>query len=59
MAKMARAHNLAKAPGQHRLTGSPCFGLPVEAAGNAFTLVELMIGAAIIAFTMVALYGAF
>jgi type II secretory pathway pseudopilin PulG len=60
MARMARAHNLAKAPEQPRRTGSRLFCFPPkEAAGNAFTLVELMIGAAIIAFTMVALYGAF
>jgi len=60
MAKMARAHNLAMAPGQHRLTGTPCFDFsPVEATEDAFTLVELVIGAGIIAFTMVALYGAF
>jgi type II secretory pathway pseudopilin PulG len=60
MAKMARAHNLAKAPGQVRQTGSPSSGVPpVEAAENAFTLVEVVIGAAIVAFTMVALYGAF
>jgi hypothetical protein len=49
-----------RAPGKPRHTGGPCFGFATVANGKgAFTLVELMIGAGILALTIVALYGAF
>ena len=60
MAKMARACNRMRVPGKPRLTDGPCIGFAsAEVPKSAFTLVELMIGAAILALTVVALYGAF
>jgi len=57
---MARACNCIRAPGKPRHAGGPCFGFATFAnAEGAFTLVELMVGAGILALTMVALYGAF
>jgi prepilin-type N-terminal cleavage/methylation domain-containing protein len=57
---MARAYNYGEAPGMPRQTGALCFGfVPSMAGKRAFTLVEVLVGAAILAFTVVALYGAF
>jgi hypothetical protein len=60
MARMARASNYGKAPGMPRQTGGLCFGFASAiAAKGAFTLIEVLVGAGIMAFTVVALYGAF
>jgi Tfp pilus assembly protein PilE len=58
MERMATACNCKRAPGKPN--GGPCFGFVTFAKARvAFTLVELMIGAAILGLTIVALYGAF
>jgi prepilin-type N-terminal cleavage/methylation domain-containing protein len=60
--KMARACNQTGAPGQATVTqtGGRCFGFAsAQAPKRAFTLVEVIVGAAILALTVVALYGAF
>lgn len=60
MARMARACNFIRAPGKPKHTDGPCFRFATwKEAEAAFTLVELMVGAGILALTMVALYGAF
>jgi hypothetical protein len=47
-----------RAPG--KATGGPCFGFATaQVQAGAFTLVEVVIGAAILALTIVSLYGAF
>jgi len=57
---MARASKYGKAPGKPRQTGGLCFGFASAiAAKGAFTLVEVIIGAGILVFTVVSLYGAF
>jgi prepilin-type N-terminal cleavage/methylation domain-containing protein len=56
---MATACNQTRAPGQPRQYGGRCFGFASAKAGAGFTLVEVMVGTAILAFTVVALYGAF
>src|ERR1051325_98444 len=59
MARMARAFKCGQAPGPWQ-RGGLCFGFAfATAAKRAFTLVEVMVGAAILAFTVVSLYGAF
>lgn len=60
IATMARACNRMKAPGKLRHTGGPCFGFASRAkATGAFTLIEVMVGAGILAVSIVSLYGAF
>ena len=56
---MATACNQTRAPGQPRQNGGRCFRFASAKAEAGFTLVEVMVGAAILAFTVVALYGAF
>jgi hypothetical protein len=57
---MAKAHNQTRAPGQPRQSDGRCFGFASsKATDSAFTLVEVVVGAAILALTVVALYGAF
>jgi prepilin-type N-terminal cleavage/methylation domain-containing protein len=56
---MATACNQTRAPGQPRQSGGRCFGFASTKAETGFTLVEVMVGTAILAFTVVALYGAF
>lgn len=57
---MATAYNQTEAAGRPRQSGARCVGFASAKAGKtAFTLIELVIGAAILALTVVALYGAF
>ncbi len=57
---MARACNHTRAPGQPRQSGGPCFGFAsAQVQKGAFTLVEVVVGAGILALTIVTLYGAF
>jgi hypothetical protein len=60
MEKMATVFNQPRAPGQPSQSGGTGFGFAsAKATHSAFTLVELIVGAAILALTVVALYGAF
>lgn len=60
MEQMLRDYNQTGAPGQPRQSGRRCFGFAsAKATEAAFTLVEVIVGAAILALTVVALYGAF
>jgi hypothetical protein len=60
MATMARAFNRFRAPGQPSSAGGPFFGFASDLdARAAFTIVEVLVGVAILALTTVALYGAF
>src|SRR4051812_6916086 len=57
---MARAFNGIKAPGKLTRTGGLCLGFAsATAIRRAFTLVEVLVGAGILGFTVVTLYGAF
>jgi hypothetical protein len=57
---MAKAYNQTRAPGQPRQSGTRGLGfVSPKATDPAFTLVEVIVGAAILALTVVALYGAF
>ena len=56
---MATACNQTRAPGQPRQCGGRCFGFALAKAETGFTLVEVIVGAAILAVTVLALYGAF
>jgi len=57
---MARACNFIRACGKPKHCSGPWFRFARFTEANAaFTLVELMVGAGILALTMVALYGAF
>jgi len=60
MAAMARAYNCKRAPGKARQTGGLCFDFATCAKERgAFTLIEVLVGVAILAVTTVSLYGAF
>lgn len=57
---MARACNFIRAPGKPKQACGSSIRFPiVPEARRAFTLVELMVGAGVLAVTIVALYGAF
>jgi hypothetical protein len=57
---MAKACNFIRDPGKPKHTDGPCFRFArFREASPAFTLAELIVGAAVLALTIVALYGAF
>lgn len=60
MASMARVCNSIRAPGKPKHACGPRSSFArMKEARRAFTLVELMVGAGVLAVTIVALYGAF